>query len=136
MRVRDYYWCEHCQLRTTVRFCKLCGRDPVFGGKYVDLFDRLFHLELVLRLDLWSISKDEIDRVLERLVACPLCDGEGLIQPPERDIWAECPVCWGAMYKTPTCDDPFDPLAIPGWYDIARPVQFSMYRNRLKNGTR
>ena len=134
MRVRDYFWCETCQVRTTVPFCTLCGGEPVFAGKHVDRFDRLFHLELVLRLDLRAISHQELDRILERLTPCPLCEGEGLIQPPERDIWAECPVCWGAMYKTPTCDDPFDPLAMPGWYDIAMEGQFSQFRNRLRDG--
>ena len=134
MRVSDYYWCETCQVRTTIHFCKLCGGKPVLAGKHVDRFDRLFYLELVLRLDLKAMSNQELDRILERLTPCPLCAGEGLIQPPERDLWAECPVCWGAMYKTPTCNDPFDPQTMPDFYDIAMSCVFSMYRNRLRDG--
>ena len=113
----------------------LCGGDPVRVGHHVDRFDRLFYLELTLRIDLQGMSNEELQRILERLIPCPLCDGAGIIEPPERDYWAECPVCWGAMYRIPRDgDEPFDPTVGPMWQDISKPVVHAMFRNRLRDG--
>lgn len=131
MHTRSYYWCEPCSVHTTIPLCKLCGGEPV-PVEYVDRFDRIFHLELVLRIHVGSLAPDQLDRILARLTPCPLCDGQGIIEPPERDGWGECPVCWGAMYATRFCRDPFHPQVMPGWYDIAMPTHPVGTTNRLK----
>lgn len=133
MSAREYFWCERCGVHTRFRTCFLCGGESVAVGHRIDPFDRRFHLELFLGIDLRDVSDQELERILQRLVPCPLCQGAGIIEPPERDYWAECPVCWGAMYRTVVGpEDLFDPRVRPFGHNIAASVLHSMFRNRLK----